>query len=181
MDNDNPEAKRYLTELCSMTQGNTGAQVSMFDVGAAIGLEKTEAGMMAEELIVQGLAELKTLSGGIGITSQGVEMIRGKTVAAPVPAGDALQLGSGIVLGEKGRQAVEKVAADIRAALVQQGATVGQLEEIIIDIKTIETQMLSPNPKIAVIREVLRSLHKTIMSLNGNNALATVIDALIHS
>ena len=69
---------------------------------------------------------------------------------------------------------------DVRAAVIQLNATFGQMEEIVIDIKTIETQLLSPNPKIAVIREVLRSLHKTITSLGGN-ALATEIDALIHS
>jgi hypothetical protein len=178
MDNDNPEEKRYLTELCSMTQGNVGAQVSMFDVGAAIGLERADAGMMAEELIVQGFAELKTLSGGIGITSQGVEMIRGKMVASPVPAGDALQLGSGTVLGEKGRQAVEKVLGNIRTAVIQQNATFGQLEEIVIDIKTIETQMLSPNPKIAVIREVLRSLHKSLTGL-GAGAVAEEVNVLV--
>ena len=33
----NPEAKRYLNELYQRTEGNTGAQVSMFDVGAAMG------------------------------------------------------------------------------------------------------------------------------------------------
>jgi hypothetical protein len=181
MDIDNPVAKSYLTELCTRTQGDIGAQVSMFDVGAAIGLEKTDAGIMAEELIIEGLAELKSLSGGIGITTQGIEMIRGKTVAAPIPAGDTLQLGSGTVLGEKGRQAMEKVLGNIRTAVTQLNATFGQVEEIIIDIKTIETQMLSPNPKIAVIREVLRSLHKNLTSLGGSNALATEIDALIRS
>ncbi len=180
MDNDNPEEKRYLTELCTKTQGDIGHQVSMFDVGAAIGMEKADAGMMAEELIIQGLAELKSLSGGIGITIQGVEMVRGKTVAAPIPAGDALQLGSGTVLGEKGRQAVEKILGNIRTAVIQRNATFGQLEEIVIDIKTIEAQMLSPSPKIVVIREVLRSLHKNITSLGGN-VLATEVDALIRS
>jgi hypothetical protein len=180
MGNNNPEEKRYLTELCSKTQGKTEVQVSMFDVGAAIGLEKTEAGMIAEELIIQGLAELKSLSGGIGITTQGIELIRGKTVAAPVPAGDDLQLGGGTVLGEKGRQSLERVLGNVRAAVILRNATFGQLEEIVIDIKTIETQLLSPNPKIAVIREVLRSLQKNLTSM-GNSALAAEIDALIHT
>ncbi len=35
-------------------------------------------------------------------------------------------------------------------------------EEIIIDIKTIEIQMLSPNPKTEIIREALRSLQKSL-------------------
>jgi hypothetical protein len=180
MDIDNPAAKNYLTELCTRTQGDIGAQVSMYDVGTAIGMEKAEAGMMAEELMVEGLVELKTLSGGIGITSKGVEMIMGKTPSAPLPSGDALQLGNGTVLGDSGRRAVEKVLGNVRAAAVQPQTTFGQMEEIVIDIKTIETQMLSPHPKIAVIREVLRSLHTTLTSLGGN-VLAMEVDALIHS
>lgn len=181
MDIDNPEAKSYLTELCTRTQGDIGVQVSMYDVGEAIGMEKAEAGMMAEELIVQGFVELKSLSGGIGITSQGVEMVQGPAVGPRIGTDTSMQLGNALVLEESGRQAVEKIVGEIRNACVQRNATYAQLEEIVIDIKTIETQMLSPNPKIAVIREVLRSLHKTLMSLNGNNALATVVDALIHS
>jgi hypothetical protein len=180
MDIDNPAAKSYLTELCSRTQGDIGAQVSMYDVGAAIGLQKAEAGMMAEELMVQGLVELKTLSGGIGITSQGVEMILGTAGGSRITTGESLQLGNGTVLGDTGRRAVEKVLGDVRATALQPQTTFGQVEEIVIDIKTIETQMLSPNPKVAVIREVLRSLHKTLTSLGGN-ALAVEIDALIHS
>ena len=94
MDNDNLEAKRYLTELCTKTQGDIGAQVSMYNVGAAIGLEKTEAGMVAEALIVEGLAELRSLSGGIGITAQGVAMIQGAG-GGPVCKSGGFQLGSG--------------------------------------------------------------------------------------
>jgi hypothetical protein len=177
MDNDNLEAKRYLTELCTKTQGNIGVQVSMFDVGAAIGLEKTEAGMVAEELIIEGLAELRSLSGGISITAHGVAMIQGAG-GGPISKGGGLKLGSGQVLGDPGRQAVEKIIQDIRGALVPGKTTLGQLEEIVIDIKTMETQILSPLPKTAVIREVLRSVHKTLTDLGLQN-LAAEVNALI--
>ena len=179
MDIDSPEVKRYLSELCTRTNADTGAQVSMFDVGLAVGLQKAEAGMMAEELIVQGWVELKTLSGGIGITPQGIEMVQGPG-GGRISTGETLQLGSGLVLGDKGRQAVVKVLEEIRAAGVQPHVTYGQMEELIIDIKTIETQMLSPNPKIAVIREVLRSLHKSLTGLNAR-ALAEEVNTLITS
>ena len=116
MDIDNPEAKRYLTELCTKTQGDTGAQISMFEVGAAIGLDKTEAGMVAEELIVEGLAELRNLSGGISITAQGLALIQGGG-NGPALKGVGLQLGSGQVLGDQGRQALQKIIKDIRGLL----------------------------------------------------------------
>jgi hypothetical protein len=179
MDNDNPEMKRYLTELCTRTQGDTGALISMFDVGAAIGLEKAEAGAVAEELIIEGLAELRSLSGGISITTQGVEMVQGKGDGS-IRKDGGLQLGSGQVLGDAGRQAVENIIEDIRGALVPGRATLGQLEEIVVDIKTIETQMLSPVPKTAVIREVLRSVLKTLNGLDLKD-LAAVVNAMIAS
>jgi hypothetical protein len=174
---DTPDVKRYLTELCKKTQGDTGAQVSMFEVGEVLGLEKTEAGMMAEELIVEGLAELRSLSGGISITTQGLELIQG-TAGGPALKGSGLQLGSEPVLGEQGRQAVEILIQDIRGALVSGKMTLGQLEEIVIDIKTIEIQMLSPRPKTDVIRAVCRSLQEGLAD-SGFGKLAAEVDTLI--
>jgi hypothetical protein len=177
MDIDTPEAKRYLTELCKKTQGDTGTQVSMFDVGEALGLEKTEAGMMAEELIVEGLVELRSLSGRISITAQGLELIQG-TAGGPALKGSGLQLGSEHVLGEQGRKAVEILIRDIRGALVSGNMTLGQMEEIVIDIKTIEIQLLSPRPKTDVIRAVCRSLQAGLAD-SGYGKLAAELETLI--
>ena len=177
MDIDNPAAKRYLTELCTMTQGDTGAQMSMFEVGAAIGLEKTDAGLVAEELIVEGLAELRSLSGGISITAQGLEVVGGPG-SVPAHKGSGLKLGSGQVLEEQGRQAMDILIRDIRGALVSGKTTLGQMEEIVIDIKTIEIQMLSPKPKTDVIRAVCYSLQAGLTDF-GFGKLAAEVDSLI--
>ena len=63
----------FLTELYNSTDGDTSRQVSMYDIGGTLGLEKSSAGAVAEELIVDGYAELVTLSGGISITSNGLK------------------------------------------------------------------------------------------------------------
>ncbi len=177
MDIENPEAKRYLEELSIRTQGDTTQQVSMFDVGEAVGLEKAEAGALAEDLIVQGWVELKTLSGGIGITSEGLELIRGPG-AGKDTASAGLQLGDGPILAFAGRQAVEKVLADIRAGVQCQTTSFERIEEMVIDVKTIEVQMLSARPKIGIIREVLRSLQAGLEGV-GMTDLAATVDALI--
>lgn len=39
----NPEEQAYLYELFTMTRGDTTAQVSMYETGAALGLEKIAA------------------------------------------------------------------------------------------------------------------------------------------
>ncbi len=177
MEERNPAAKRYLEELYSRTQGDADAQVSMFEVGEALGLEKAEAGALAEDLIILGWVELKTLSGGIGITSQGMEILlgpgRGKTAACR-----GLRLGNGEVVDEDGRIAVDKILIDIKEILICGNKNFGQVEEMVIDMKTIEIQMVSPKPKTAIIREVLRSLNAGLKSL-GEGKVAATIDAAI--
>ena len=74
----------YLQELYNTTKGNTETQVSMYDLGPALGLEKTAAGKIAEDLMVLGFIELKTLAGGISITDEGLK----KLGISPAPKED---------------------------------------------------------------------------------------------
>ena len=178
MDLDNPEAKAYLFELYTQTKGDTNARVSMYDVGAVLGLEKTDAGAMAQDLIIQGYAELKTLSGGIGITLQGLELLQIEIV--PESNLETLSLGTGPVLDGQGKKTVEKIIQDIKDSLIQTKQTYAQKEELVIDIKTIEVQMLSPSPKTKIIREVLRSLHNNFV-IFGSKDLSNALNSLIIS
>lgn len=149
------QAERYLDELFKQTAGKVDNQVSMFDIGAVMGLEKEAARRMAEDLIAEGLVEIKTLSGGIGITPQGIEMAQSM---AGGNAGAELTLGKAPVLEEQGRRSLDTVLIAIKNHLAKTPTTFDRLEEVVIDIKTIEVQLLSPRPKTAVIRAVLSSL-----------------------
>jgi len=53
-----------------------------------------------------------------------------------------------------------------------------QLEEMVMDIKTIEIQMLSPHPKTGIIREILKSIARC---LSCDADLKGKLDALIAS
>lgn len=172
MDSSGLEAKNYLLELYKMTTGNVSAQVSMFEVGTAIGLEKVVAGKIAEDLIGSGLVEVKTLSGGIGITDRGVEEAQAAGGAPTAEAG--LDLGTGPVLEENGRDAVAILLKEIQTWISQNSPPYPQVEEMIIDIKTIEVQMLSPRPKTATIREVLRSLQSTLKTAGSLDLSKTI-------
>jgi hypothetical protein len=176
MDLDNPQAKAYLFELYTLTKGDPDVQVSMYDVGAVLGLEKTDAGTMAEGLFIQGYAEMKTLSGGIGITRQGLDLLQVKTVSKPNL--ESPGLGTGPILETRGKETLEKILQDIKEQLRQTQQTYSQLEELIMDIKTIEVQILSPRPKTNIIREVLRSLHTNSAAFESellSNALNSLI------
>ena len=66
----------FLVELYHRTQGDASVRVSMFDVGESLELDRTLSLRITEELIGTGLAEIKTLSGIIGITTDGVTEAR---------------------------------------------------------------------------------------------------------
>jgi hypothetical protein len=159
-----PDVNRYMIELHSATQGDTGVQVSMYEVGSSMGMDKGEAGALAESLIVEGWVELVSLSGAISLTPQGLEVLEvsGSVQGATVVP---LQLGSGPVLEKSGSEAVETILSEIKSLFEKKNIPYDSLEEIIIDIKTIELQLLSPRPKLEVVRELLRSLMDVFITL----------------
>lgn len=155
MTNLSPEAKAFLFELYACTGTDLNAQVSMYDVGQTLGMEKNDAASMAESLYIEGLAELKTLSGGIGITREGLSALDIKSETAP---DTSLSLGTAMILDEQGRACLDLILPEIKIMAAQTRLEYPVMEEILMDIKTMEVQMLSPKPKTAVIREVLKSI-----------------------
>ena len=177
MMSESPDATAYLLELYRLTEGNPAAQVSMFDVGAAMGIEKSVAGKLAEEMIGQGWAEVRTLSGGIGITEQGIEAAL-SAGAQGASAEEDLRLGNGPILDEGGRQALEKMTAAIKSNLDDAQLDYTRMEELILDVKTMEVQLLSPRPKTAVLREILRSLQENLAQAKAGD-LAERLERMI--
>lgn len=163
-----PEANTFIVELYRLTKGDPAVQVSSTDVGAAIGLAKAEAGKLSEELIGQGWVEIKTLSGGIGITAEGIEAAR-TAGGGPLPGETQLSLGAAPILDDTGRQTVETLLSEIKTHVGASQMSYENLEELVIDIKTLETQLLSRKPKTAVAREVLRSLHATLERMGARD------------
>jgi hypothetical protein len=178
MDGKNSINTLYLTELYRQTDGNTESRVTMSDVGAAIGLEKNEAGKTAEDLIISGFVEMKTLSGDIGITPQGLEKLG--LSSANITTENTIQLGNGLVLDAGGLQAVDDLLAEIKTFIAKTQTDYTCIEECIIDIKTIETQLLSPRPKVEIIREVLKSLSAAVSTMD-NGKFSRKLDEVAHS
>jgi hypothetical protein len=161
MTQDSQEATSFLLELYRMTGGDPVAKVSMFTVGEAIGLDKTDAGKMAETLIAQGWVEIKTLSGGIGITEEGLEAAH----AAGASGGDApglTALGTQPVMDEQDHHTVSGLLNDIKAAIQESPAGYETLEALVMDVKSLEIHLLSPRAKTAVVREILRSIQDNL-------------------
>jgi len=165
MDINDLNIKAYLEELYRQTGGDTEKQISMHDLGAAIGLEKAESGSIAEQLIVEGQAELRTLAGGISITAEGLALL-GISAVAPHSAESDFHLSLGPVVDDADRQTVQLLTQEIKSEISGSNLQYDLLEEIILDLKTIEIHMLSPRPKVAVLREIFRSLQNAFETAN---------------
>lgn len=166
----------FLLELYNQTGGDQTVKVSMHAVGAVIGLEKAEAGKMAEEVIGLGWAEVRTLSGGIGITADGVAAAR-QAGAAPA-GGFERALSDGPFMDADDCAAVEALLDDIRGAVAGLSSDYGQLESLVIDAKTLTVQLLSPRPRTSIVREVLRAL-KEELEKAGAKQVSERIDHMI--
>lgn len=178
----NTQMKNFLRQLYQMSDGDTDAAVSMYDIGAMLGLEKSEAGTIAEDLIIDGYAELKTLSGGITITAEGLQALDVKVLpssGADAHASNIVILTTAEILDAEALPAVEKILEEIKAAVGKTTGEYGKIEELVIDIKTLETQLLSGRPKTAIAREILRSLSASLKDGNGDTQLTEKIRAMI--
>lgn len=169
----NEPAQQFLKRLFEQTGGQTSRQISMYDIGAALGWEREAALQEAQDLMAAGLVEIRTLSGGIGISAEGVEKMQ-SALAPAAPAPSLPRLGSGRILDTTICQAVERVCDGIKAQAGRLDLDFDSLAELVADLKTIADQLGSPRPKTAVVRESLRSIEGVLKSFTANKSLAEV-------
>jgi hypothetical protein len=150
----NESERRFLARLAEEAGGDTSRQVSMYAVGASLGMDRETASLAAQALIGLELAEIRSLSGGIGISARGIE------AAGPAAVGGAaaVELGAGPLLDARASQAVEQLMNATKARAGSLGLDGGALAELMSDLKTLGAQLESPRPKTAVVRETLRSI-----------------------
>ncbi len=159
--------QRFMEELYRQADGNTSVKVETESVGQAIGLEKTAAGRLSEELIGKGLVEIKTLSGGIALTAEGAELIKNNGPGEAAATG----LGNGPLLEESGRLALENLLSLVKQDLAAD-ADFDLLASVVAHIRTIEAQLTSPRPHTAVLRAALEALEKDMQVAGFKKHLA---------
>ncbi len=157
MDLNNPELTAYLTQLKELTGADPAQQISMYDAGDALGLDRNEAGQMAEALFIEGYAELKTLSGGIGITAAGLKAL-GLSLPSSAQDSGSTAFGREYIMTENDRQVLSLLLEEVKSAAGKCQAEYPLLDSVVTDIKTIELHMLSPEPKTGVIRALMDSI-----------------------
>ena len=151
-------AEQFLIQLSEQTKGDASVQVSMYDIGELLGMDRDTAYTVALELMGLQLIEIRTLSGGIGISADGSARVH--DLVGPLASGNSeyTKLGDEPVLNSDGQQAVGQVVSELKNQTGSLGLDFDTLSELMADLKTIEAQLDSSRPKTAIIRECLRSV-----------------------
>jgi len=150
--------QQFLIQLFEQTKGDVSIQVSMYDIGDLLGLDRDTASSVAQELMGRQLAEIRTLSGGIGISTDGAARIQNLMGPMASDASEADQLGDGPVLTSGGQQAVAQVVSELKNQIGSLGLDFDTLGELMADLKTMEAQLDSSRPKTAIIQACLHSV-----------------------
>lgn len=128
----------------------------------------------AEDLLGTGLAEIKTLSGGIGITDDGVARAQQLGIAVADDGISLTALGDAPILDEAGRQLVEQIATGLKSQMGEKGLDFDSLAELMADLKSVDAQLSSPKPKTTVIRECFQSIKGVLQKAGDVKGLAPV-------
>lgn len=161
------EEIRFMLELYNMTDGSLDAQISMYDIGDSLGFDKATITSMSQDLMIEELVELKTLSGGIGITQKAMQLLQNEGLIAGSKV-QSVRLSTGPVINDQDREHIDVLLTEIKSETATARTEYPLVEELVIDIKTLETQLLSPRPKTYVFRAIFLSLIQLLSSAGAN-------------
>jgi len=151
-------AQQFLIQLFEQTKSDGSIQVSMYYIGELLGMDRDTASTVAQELMGLQLVEIRTLSGGIGISADGSAWVQNLMGPLAPDNSGYTKLGDEPVLNSGGQQAIGQVVSELKNRIGSLGLDFDTLSELMADLKTIEAQLDSSRPKTAIIRECLRSV-----------------------
>jgi hypothetical protein len=165
----NDATRQFMIQLMEETNGDQSAQISMYEVGASLGLDRDDASRVAEELMGLQLVEIRTLSGGIGISANGSEMMQELLGPTEIPSSPATRLGDEPILTAPAREAVVEIVSDIKRDAGTLGLNFDALSELMADLKSIDAQLDSSRPKTAILRECFISICQVLKTKPGTS------------
>jgi hypothetical protein len=165
---------RFFTAFLHETAGDSASQVSLYDIGERIGLDRTEASRVAENIMAEGWAEVRTLSGGIGITQKGIDAVAALGGGGERGTSTISGLGYGALLEASVLNSVETVVAGLKLQIQSAGLDFEALAELVADLRTIDAQLSSPRPKTAI----LRACFKSILGLLASAGISENLDSV---
>lgn len=156
------EMKHFLLGLFEAVDADVSAKASLYEIGEALGMERDRANFIATELIGFGYAEIKTLSGGLGITEDGIAAARKMGAGDDAPEEGKARLGDEPILDDRSKEACDTITTGLKSEVGKLGLDFDAISEITADLKTIDAQLNSPKPKSAIVRECFRSIRSVL-------------------
>ena len=174
----NDSGQQFLLSLYKETKGDITVQKSMYEIGSDMGLDREETSKLTEDLMGWSLVEIRTLSGGIAITSTAVEEIEELGYHPGDAEEKSVQLGSDLLVSAEVRLVIEKLTGEIKQTAGSLGLPFESLSELMTDLKTIDVQLDSTRPKTAILRECFRSI-KPILDKAGDREKFNHVSSLL--
>ncbi len=159
----------FLQALYNLTEGDATRQVSMYDIGKLVGMEKDASAQHAENLIGLGLIEIKTLSGGVGISDAGIE--KAQDMGWGGQSANSISLGCATVIADDLRQATDLLVAELKTVTGNLNLPYPVLADLVADIRTVDAQLAHSRPKTAVVRACLQSAAAAVKT-GGDSEMA---------
>jgi hypothetical protein len=166
--------QQFLIQLFEQTGGDSSAQVSMYDIGEGVGLDRDTSSRVAETLIGLQLVEIRTLSGGIGISTEGASEVSRLTGGVSPAGGSPGKLTDQPVMDPISTRGVEQAAGELKSLAGNLGLDFDGLSELMADLKTIDAQLGSSRPKTGIIRECLRSIKAVLEGIGNGDSLVKI-------
>ena len=151
-----PPSRQFLENLYTRTGDDAEAQISMYELGTALGLDREESRTTAEDLMAEGLLEIRTLSGGVALSDAGRALFTNE--GAGEATSEDNRLGATSPMDQRQRELVEQALTLIKAEMGSPKLDYEVLTEMMADVRTIEAQLISPRAKTAVVRACLEGL-----------------------
>lgn len=161
--------REFLERLFLHTGGEVSGSASMYEVGADLGLDKRQSSELAEELMALGHVEIRTLSGGIGITESGIHELAPERDASTGGA-NSYRLANGPLLDGAGHEAVQRIQAMVKEEAGALGLDFDALNELLTDLRTIDTQLGSPRPKTAILKACYQSIEAVLAGAKSSKS-----------
>ncbi|PIP36095.1 MAG: hypothetical protein COS92_04960 [Desulfobacterales bacterium CG07_land_8_20_14_0_80_52_14] len=166
--------RRFLEQLIIQTNRDPAAKVSMYEVGEKVNLDRPASKHVAEMLIGLGLVEIRTLSGAIGITSDGIDIAQSLQCPGDHPVPGAFVLGDKRIPDEPILKALDILLCTLKSRIPDFGLNFEGLSELMADIKSIDAQLASPKPKTVVLRGCLESIQETLSRIGERDFMTRV-------
>ena len=173
-----PTDRDYLQQLYDHTAGDSSVQVSMYEIGEALNLDRDASSEVAQTLIGLDLVVIKTLSGGIGISSEGIAAIEDAGGGAGGMSDTASRLSNERVLNPADVEVIEQIVTFLKKETGGLGLNFDRLAELVADLRTLDAQLASSQPKTEIVRSCFKSI-EAVMSAIGNKEASERLRALI--